>query len=91
MKNNTLIAMNNTLGFTNNNIKNINIDKTNAVAIDYDAKCIIAIAIYIAGAAIIIGTILFSGGTMTAAAAWLFFLAVDTYGISFALFPSECW
>jgi len=37
------LAMNNILGFTNNNIKNINIDKTNAIAIDWNWGNIIEI------------------------------------------------
>ncbi len=58
------LAMNNMLGFTNNNVKNINIDKTNAIAIDWTSNCILAISGEIV-AAILLGIgIATSGGAL---------------------------
>ena len=42
------LAMGNMLKSTNNGIRNVNIDKTIGIAIDYRAGCIVAILAYIA-------------------------------------------
>ncbi len=75
------IAMNNMLRFTDNNIKNININKTNAIAIDNNLVCDISLVGSILAAILAIGglfaLIYFSGGTVLLILTW--FLTVGGY------------
>ena len=76
------IAMNNMLRFTNNNVKNIVVDKTSAIEIDWSWWCVIGLASYIAAWIGIIGGAFYVPATLGGAAAlWLFSLfAVSSLG-----------
>jgi len=46
------LAMNNMIGFTNNNVKDISINKTSSIVIDYSWLCIVGlvgIALFVLG------------------------------------------
>ena len=51
------LAMNNMLKDTNKNIKNMEINKTNAIAIDYSWECILSISLLILAIVLYVGTI----------------------------------
>ena len=85
--------MNNMLKLTNNNIKNMEIDKTIGIAIDNNFMCAYSIALSIIGAVLIIATIIgaiSSFGTLTPLAAWLFYGEVNAFGLGLAGVAVSC-
>ncbi|EQB70933.1 MAG: hypothetical protein AMDU4_FER2C00210G0001 [Ferroplasma sp. Type II] len=87
-------AMNGMLKSTNNGIKNIGIDKTVGIAIDYnEASCIFTIAYTVLAALTIVLSILAavgSYGTLTPLAGWAFFFAVNAFGLSIGGVAATC-
>ena len=86
-------AMNNMLGFVNKDIKNMEINGTNAIAIDYSFMCIYLIAITIGsaiGMAVSIASAIASFGTVTPAAAWGFFITLNFFGLGIAGVATSC-
>ncbi|ARD85491.1 hypothetical protein FAD_1647 [Ferroplasma acidiphilum] len=74
------IAMNTMLGFTNNNVKNIVVDKTSAIAIDWSWGCIVSITILVVelmGVVAMLGGLALSTGITGGAAIALFILGLS--------------
>ena len=87
------LAMGNMLKDTNKNIKNMEIDKTESIIIDYSFMCIYSIIMTLGGAlgmALSVAAIIGSFGSVTPLAAWGFFFSLNFFGLSIAGIAAAC-
>ncbi len=85
--------MNNMLKDTNKNIKNIEINHTESIIIDYSFMCIYSIIVTLVsalGMALSVAAAIGSFGSVTPAAAWGFFFSLISFGLGIAEIAAAC-
>ena len=87
------MAMNNMLKDTNKNIKNMEINKTEGIVIDYSFMCIYSILVTmgsVLGMVISVAAAISSFGSVTPLAAWEFYFSLISFGLSMAGIAATC-